>query len=375
MRLGNKGKKKDGAEKKKARRSGEEEEKKKRLGVQDLNLGCQMNTLSNKWRRPWLLLLRLASPSTSLRASPAAEIGTGDLQTVGIGDGKPRPWRGSLSSRPRSARVTSRPLGSGTASPGRGVGLSRPGRDRGEQINKEFEEEKSELQPKVLETYEASLEEIKVFENDGDNWKAKVLPKTAKAAAAEACKFFDESKEQINKEFEEKKSELQPKVLEIYEASSVEIKTLVKEPKEAGLKKHFLPVHEFLEELSFPDQNQYPKHLQSMVQHRFPGPIFFVFEKVSTFIVTEEKVEPPPEATTTTEEGASGIDREIIIVEEEKKEEVVEKKEEEEKKKEVVEKIEEEKREVVVVEGDEKAETATTELAAKVEEAVEPPKP
>ena len=27
------------------------------------------------------------------------------------------------------------------------------------------------------------------------------------------------------------------------------------------------------------------------------GPIFFVFEKVSTFIVTEEKVEPPPEAT------------------------------------------------------------------------------
>ncbi len=46
----------------------------------------------------------------------------------------------------------------------------------------------------MLETYEASLEEIKVFENDGDNWKAKVLPKTAKAAAAEACKFFDESK-------------------------------------------------------------------------------------------------------------------------------------------------------------------------------------
>ena len=46
----------------------------------------------------------------------------------------------------------------------------------------------------MLETYEASLEEIKVFENDGDGWKAKVLPKTAKAAAAEACKSFDESK-------------------------------------------------------------------------------------------------------------------------------------------------------------------------------------
>uniref|UniRef100_A0A2N9H5H7 Uncharacterized protein n=1 Tax=Fagus sylvatica TaxID=28930 RepID=A0A2N9H5H7_FAGSY len=40
-----------------------------------------------------------------------AEIGTGDLQTVGIGDGKPRPWRGSLSSRPRSwgGSLSSRP--------------------------------------------------------------------------------------------------------------------------------------------------------------------------------------------------------------------------------------------------------------------------
>ena len=117
-------------------------------------------------------------------------------------------------------------------------------------------------------------------------WKSKVLPKIKKvfekngtkksAAAAEACKSFDESKvcylkstsfylqtkkkkkknlktffdvfihayvknslkkgsycclicvylvqEQITKEFEEKKTELQPKVLEIYEASSVEIK-------------------------------------------------------------------------------------------------------------------------------------------------------
>jgi hypothetical protein len=40
-----------------------------------------------------------------------AEIGTGDLQTVGIGDGKPRPWRGSLSSRSRSwgGSLSSRP--------------------------------------------------------------------------------------------------------------------------------------------------------------------------------------------------------------------------------------------------------------------------
>ncbi|KAK4801259.1 hypothetical protein SAY86_021746 [Trapa natans] len=63
-------------------------------------------------------------------------------------------------------------------------------------------------------------------------WKSKVLPKIKKvfekngkkAAAAEACKSFDESKEEINKELKEKKIDLQQKVIEIYEASSEEIK-------------------------------------------------------------------------------------------------------------------------------------------------------
>lgn len=96
-----------------------------------------------------------------------------------------------------------------------------------------------------------------------DYWKSKLLPKIKKvfekngkkAAAAEACKSFDESKvafvlpmhllaflsrafllpllctfglvqEEIDKEFEEKKTELQPKVVEIYEASSAEIKVI-----------------------------------------------------------------------------------------------------------------------------------------------------
>lgn len=66
-------------------------------------------------------------------------------------------------------------------------------------------------------------------------WKSKVLPKIKKvfdkngpkkAAAAEACKSFDDSKEEYTKEFEEKKTELQPKVVEIYEASSAEIKVI-----------------------------------------------------------------------------------------------------------------------------------------------------
>uniref|UniRef100_A0A803N8E0 Plasma membrane-associated cation-binding protein 1 n=1 Tax=Chenopodium quinoa TaxID=63459 RepID=A0A803N8E0_CHEQI len=90
-------------------------------------------------------------------------------------------------------------------------------------------------------------------------WKTKVLPQikkvfgvdvAKKAAAVEACKSFDDSKEELSKEFEEKKAELQPKVLEIYEASSAEIKTLVKDPKEAGLKKHSGDVQSFLDKLN-----------------------------------------------------------------------------------------------------------------------------
>lgn len=50
------------------------------------------------------------------------------------------------------------------------------------------------------------------------------------------------------------------------------------------------------------------------------GPVFFVFEKVSTFIVTEEKTEEAPK----TEEETSGVKDREIVVEEGKKEEISE---------------------------------------------------
>ncbi|CDY62256.1 BnaCnng39730D [Brassica napus] len=89
-------------------------------------------------------------------------------------------------------------------------------------------------------------------------WNSKVVPRfkkifeknsAKKAAAAEACKTFDESKETINKEIEEKKTELQPKVVETYEATSAEVKALVRDPKEAGLKKNSAAVLKYLEAL------------------------------------------------------------------------------------------------------------------------------
>ncbi|EXB56452.1 hypothetical protein L484_009878 [Morus notabilis] len=185
-------------------------------------------------------------------------------------------------------------------------------------------------------------------------WKSKVLPKIKKvfdkngpkkAAAAEAVKSFDDSKEEINKQFEEKKDELQPKVLEIYEASSTEIKSFVKEPKEAGLKKNSAAVHQFLEELvkiEFPGSKQVTEASSKYGPALVSGPVLFVFEKFSTFIVTEEVVvekevkttaeEGEKEAPkTTTEEAPASSKEKEIVVEEEKEEIVVEKKEEKKK--------------------------------------------
>ncbi|CAN1809940.1 Plasma membrane-associated cation-binding protein 1 [Linum perenne] len=131
-------------------------------------------------------------------------------------------------------------------------------------------------------------------------WKTKVLPKikkvfekdtTKKAAAAEATKSFDSSKEEISKEFEDKKAELQPKVLEVYEASSAEIKTVVKEPTEAGLKKHSASVVKFVEELvkiDFPGSKVVSEACSKFGPAYVSGPVSFIFEKVATFIPAEE---------------------------------------------------------------------------------------
>ncbi|KAJ6428540.1 hypothetical protein OIU84_023874 [Salix udensis] len=194
-------------------------------------------------------------------------------------------------------------------------------------------------------------------------WKTKVLPKikkvfekdsAKKAAAAEATKSFDESKEEISKEFEEKKTELGPKVIEIFEASTAEIKTLVKDPKEAGLKKQSTSVQKFLDELvkiEFPGSKAVSEASSKLGPAYVSGPIFFIFEKVSTFIPVEEKAVEPPAPETKAEEATTSTEKEIVV-EEEKKEEVV------------------------VAEVSEKAEPppAVAEPPAKVEQE-EPPKP
>ncbi|CAJ1975975.1 unnamed protein product [Sphenostylis stenocarpa] len=166
-------------------------------------------------------------------------------------------------------------------------------------------------------------------------WKSKVLPKikkvfeknSTKKAAAEASKSFDEAKEEYNKAFEEKKTELQTKVVEIYEASSTDIKSLVKERNEAGLKKNSTEVHKFLEELvkiDFPGSKAASEASSKFGPALASGSVLFVFEKVSTFVVTEEKEEkgevPPTETKTEEETSSTVVQEREIVVEEEKKE-------------------------------------------------------
>ncbi|MQL80951.1 hypothetical protein Taro_013417, partial [Colocasia esculenta] len=169
-------------------------------------------------------------------------------------------------------------------------------------------------------------------------WKSKVLPKikkvfeknsAKKAAAAEASKSFDESKEEISKAFEEKKTELEPKVLEIYEASSVEIKTVVKERTDAGVKKHAAAVNNFLEELvkiEFPGAKAVSEASTKFGPALVSGPVFFVFEKVAVFLPVEVPKEAEPAAPAAEVAAPEAPVAEVataereVVLEEEKKE-------------------------------------------------------
>ncbi|CAF2041471.1 hypothetical protein BRARA_I01851 [Brassica rapa] len=176
-------------------------------------------------------------------------------------------------------------------------------------------------------------------------WKSKIVPTMKKLferspankdVVAEASKTpaFDDSKEAINKEIEDKKTELEPKVLDIYEATSAELKALVREPKEDGLTKHSAEVNKFLEalvEIGFPGSKD-----ACELSSTSSGPVTFIFEKVCVFLPVEEKsreVENVEEVAKTEEPSKEedtkpAKEDEIITTAEKEKETVEEKKEE-----------------------------------------------
>lgn len=151
-------------------------------------------------------------------------------------------------------------------------------------------------------------------------WKTKVLPGLnkifdkdgKKAAAAGFLKSFN--KEEIDKEIEDKKTELEPKVVEAYEASPPEVKALFKDKKPVKVsKKNSAAVTKFLDELAkidFPGAKVVSEAVAKSGTSPLLPAITFILDKVAPFIPKEEpKAEPAAEATS----------REVAV--EEKKEE------------------------------------------------------
>ncbi|KAL5220126.1 hypothetical protein ABZP36_024839 [Zizania latifolia] len=158
-------------------------------------------------------------------------------------------------------------------------------------------------------------------------WKTKVLPGLTKlfdkdgkkAAAAEFLKSFN--KEEIGKEIDDKKAELEPKVVEVVESSPDGIKALLKDKKPASkIKKNAPAVTKFLEELAkieFPGAKAVSDAVAKSGTTPLSGAIVFLLGKVAPFVPKEEpKAEPEPAAAAPEAETTS---REVAV--EEKKEE------------------------------------------------------
>ncbi|KAG6512685.1 plasma membrane-associated cation-binding protein 1-like [Zingiber officinale] len=136
------------------------------------------------------------------------------------------------------------------------------------------------------------------------SWRSRLFPTIKKVfvfgtskrtAATEACKSFEESQEEITKEFEERKIELEAKAVEIYQASDAEIKDLVRNPTEAGIKKKSTAVVKFIEELvkiEFPGSKQVSEAASKYGVALVPAPIVFILEKVSALVPQDDEVDP-----------------------------------------------------------------------------------
>ncbi|OEL15702.1 Salt stress root protein RS1 [Dichanthelium oligosanthes] len=155
-------------------------------------------------------------------------------------------------------------------------------------------------------------------------WRTKVLPGLTKifdkdgkkAAATEFLKSFN--KEEIAKEIEDKKTELEPKVVEAYEGSPPEVKALFKDNKPVKItKKNSAAATKFLDELAkieFPGAKLVSDAVAKSGTTPLSPVITFILDKVAPFIPKEApKAEPEPAAA------AEVASREVDV--EEKKEE------------------------------------------------------
>lgn len=136
-------------------------------------------------------------------------------------------------------------------------------------------------------------------------WKSKVLPrlksllkKRPKSQSVEACKSFDKSKDSIAKEIEEKKEELQTKVVTIYQSSSNEAKLLLKDPTESGVIDFIEVVQNLLIELSDAGCPGAQSLSDAATRHgpsAMSEPIVFLLSKLTVFVAAEEAPVIPSE--------------------------------------------------------------------------------
>lgn len=158
-------------------------------------------------------------------------------------------------------------------------------------------------------------------------WKTKVLPGLnkifdkdgKKAAAVEFLKSFN--KEEIDKEIEDKKTELEPKVVETIEASPPEIKGLIKDKKTSKIKKNSVAVTKFLDDLAkidFPGAKLVSDAVTKSGTTPLSPAIVFILDKVAPFVpAPKEEPKAEPEAAAPAEETTTRD----VAVEEVKKEE------------------------------------------------------
>ncbi|XP_057861568.2 plasma membrane-associated cation-binding protein 1 [Cryptomeria japonica] len=160
-------------------------------------------------------------------------------------------------------------------------------------------------------------------------WKAKLLPrikkyfgKGPKKGAVEAAKSFEQSKESIENEIQEKKAELEPKVVEIYKDSKPETKMLLKEPSEERVKKQGQAIVDLLQrlvEIGCPGAQVLKETGDKYGAASMSVQIAFLFEKISPFVSNEEAPSVVVEEEIVTAKEVAVETETITTVSEEKK--------------------------------------------------------
>ncbi|KAJ7526460.1 hypothetical protein O6H91_16G007400 [Diphasiastrum complanatum] len=125
--------------------------------------------------------------------------------------------------------------------------------------------------------------------------------KPKKKGASDVIREFDESKEMISKELEEKKGEFKEKVSLLYKTSETKTQILMKKPDDSIVEEHALHTLNLIQDLAkagFPGASILSESLARYGAAALPGPSTFLLLKASVFVIDEPEpvIEVPVEA-------------------------------------------------------------------------------